>query len=886
VRKLTSLVDHGFSFELETDELLHLEIDQRGVDVEVEVLAPPGGRGFKVDTLNRSQGLEDVPILAEVRGTYIVRVWTSSSQGGDYMARLVARRQATPEDRKRAAAAVAYSRAEDSRKAKAPFRASEDLYKEAVRLGREAGDDTRTADAFYHLGKILNGAREWQAALEYDRQALFFYQKLGNTKQEGLVLNNIGFNLDKLAEWEEARDMYQASFDLADKLGDEKTKLTALLNLALMEIELGEVGKAFSTLDKASRLEKEPGKKVMVLNARGRMYCRMGEIKESLKLHHQALKNVKRKGMEAQHADTLTHIADAYRSAGKFEFAAEYYRRALDKDQSLEARANTLNNLGLTHYQAGEIGDALTVYGQALATYQELKAPADEAIAWVNIGYLNISRGNLEKASEAFLQSLAIDPGSKRGPTEAASFFGLAWVDRSRRNLIGAQGFAKKAIDGIERLRAKTAERTLRISFLAQRQDFYDLLIDILMERNRLQPTKGYDLQAFEVSERSKARGLLDGISGEGGARVLPLREIQTAVLDDDSVLLAYHLGKDTGYLWVVTSSSFASFYLPSWSELEPLVKKAHLSLKKSHHREDATEAVEAARALSQRLLGPIANRLGTRRLLIVVPPLLQYVPFAVLPQPGVPESAKKGRSWPAPLLEKNEVYSAPSGSVLATLRRRRAGRQVLQDVALIANPSYSRRLKALRFTKAEAAAIERIVRSSGRKVLPLLKGDANRDRLLNGTLDGYGTLHFAVHGKLNEEDSGQSALVLSDLDAAGWPRDPFLRAHDIEALRFQADLVVLSACESGLGQQIPGEGLTGLTQAFFLAGTSRIVVSLWKVEDLATATLMQIFYDNLFIKEMKPSEALREAQLSMWRNPRWSAPYYWAGFTFQGDPM
>jgi CHAT domain-containing protein len=160
---------------------------------------------------------------------------------------------------------------------------------------------------------------------------------------------------------------------------------------------------------------------------------------------------------------------------------------------------------------------------------------------------------------------------------------------------------------------------------------------------------------------------------------------------------------------------------------------------------------------------------------------------------------------------------------------------------------------------------------------------DATRERVLNRDLASYSVVHFATHGLINSEHTELSGIVLSLFDEQGNSQDGFLRLHDIYNLRLPADLVVLSACSTGLGKEIKGEGLVGLTRGFMYAGASSVVASLWKVDDDATAELMRHFYDAMFSKGLTPAAALRDAQLKMSQDKRWHSPYYWAGFIIQG---
>jgi CHAT domain-containing protein len=160
----------------------------------------------------------------------------------------------------------------------------------------------------------------------------------------------------------------------------------------------------------------------------------------------------------------------------------------------------------------------------------------------------------------------------------------------------------------------------------------------------------------------------------------------------------------------------------------------------------------------------------------------------------------------------------------------------------------------------------------------------ASRETVLKGDLSQYRYVHFATHGLLDSQRPGLSSLVLSMVDEQGKARDGFLRANDIYNLRLPAELVVLSACQTGLGKEIKGEGLVGLTRGFMYAGAARVVVSLWNVNDRATSELMTKFYQKMLKQGERPAAALRAAQVEMWRQKQWQSPYYWAAFTLQGE--
>jgi CHAT domain-containing protein len=187
-----------------------------------------------------------------------------------------------------------------------------------------------------------------------------------------------------------------------------------------------------------------------------------------------------------------------------------------------------------------------------------------------------------------------------------------------------------------------------------------------------------------------------------------------------------------------------------------------------------------------------------------------------------------------------------------------------------------------LAFTRREAEAITDL--AAGRSKLKALDFEASRATATNPDLSQYRIVHFATHGLLNSAHPELSGLVLSLVDERGQPQDGFLRLHEIYNLKLGADLVVLSACQTALGKEVKGEGLVGLTRGFMYVGAARVLVSLWNVSDEATAELMKRFYRGILKDGLQPAAALRAAQIAMWKQPRWAAPYYWAGFVLQGE--
>jgi CHAT domain-containing protein len=252
----------------------------------------------------------------------------------------------------------------------------------------------------------------------------------------------------------------------------------------------------------------------------------------------------------------------------------------------------------------------------------------------------------------------------------------------------------------------------------------------------------------------------------------------------------------------------------------------------------------------------------------------------------------------------RHEITYTPSASVLAALHLPRPDRpeptgelalvgdaiSLFDDERLLSAPAFAgRQLGVTRFDKGferlpdAATEIRSIVPLVRGRVKTLLGFEATRDRIIEGALNGFRVLHFSTHGVADPEEAGRAAIVLSWYDRSGKRLDAFLRARDVDKLKLSAELVVLSACETGLGEMVRGEGLVGLPQSFLAAGASNVVVSLGRVPDDSTSHLMQRFYLGMYEHGLTVPDALRQAQIALIRDPAFSAPYHWAGFVVQG---
>jgi CHAT domain-containing protein len=427
------------------------------------------------------------------------------------------------------------------------------------------------------------------------------------------------------------------------------------------------------------------------------------------------------------------------------------------------------------------------------------------------------------------------------------------------------------------------------------------------------------------------------------------LADIQQKVLDDNTVLLEYALGNDASYLFAVTRAGLSVFKLPAKAELNrlstdfreqlipPKLQRRLVGIDVADEQrglgltqgpaENVQPFVTASHALYQAAVAPAASLIGDKRVLVVADGALNYIPFeALVKTSGAADYASLDY-----LIKSNEIVYAPSASVIAAIRQQQSAATNVRDgsILVIADPVFSTddarltdlkvartptgetrglglalesavtdmtgfgtvglspasnlRLARLPGTRAEAEAIAASARTGGAKADVWMDLGASEENIHGSNVANYRIVHIATHGLLNVERPQFTGVVLSLVGNTS--ADGFLRTDEIFNLKMAPSLVMLSACETGLGKEKRGEGVMGLTRAFMYAGAPTVGVSLWSVADKSTAELMTDFYQR-FLAAGSPSRsgALRDAQLAMISGKKYSAPFYWAPFVLVGE--
>ena len=493
-----------------------------------------------------------------------------------------------------------------------------------------------------------------------------------------------------------------------------------------------------------------------------------------------------------------------------------------------------------------------------------------------------------------------------------------------------AGGYAAAALQASENARARSLVETLLEAEAGVRLDVDPLMLErehslqrelnakalyLMRLRNNVQTEAGAEQIEKEVrqltNEYENVQAQIRSQSPRYASLMQPrppsLEEIQAELRGDDTLLLEFAMGEEKSYVWAVTSDSFCGYELPARARIEELTREVH-GLLTAHPTDNDAKWDELywqkASELSRVLFGQL-SQLGSKRLLIVADGALQYLPFEALPSPTTAEGSET-----EPLATRHEVVYLPSASTLITLRREATRPlSVSKSVFVLADPVFDKgdpRVKTVSAVKGAAtspAALTSIrannfprlpsTRREAEAIVSLLPEDAravatdfaaNRAMALSAELGRYRIVHIATHSVVNSSHPELSGIVLSMVNERGQEEDGFLQLHDIYSLKLDAELVVLSACNTGLGKDVRGEGVVGLTRGFMYAGASSVVASLWKVDDAASAELMTHFYKAMLEDDLPPAAALKSAKQTMWRQKHWRSPYYWSAFVLQGE--
>lgn len=745
-----------------------------------------------------------------------------------------------------------------------------DLYEEALTLAHKLNLKHQVGNLALALGSYYRDLNDHERALDRLSQALKIRLELGDTEGIAATHHLIAQTYTNLLRYDKTLEHANLAFSLYESLGLRRQKARALKSIGFAKMELGEPDVALDHYNQSLQISKE----LKDLRQQAHTYQSIGFVL----------------GETGRCDDAL----------GEFSKAAAIY----DKLQDTKESALAHENMAICLQWIGELERAIDFAKQAIEL-AEFSRSRTISMSW-RAKYFENMRFYYD-----FLADLLMESTAKGGP-----------LSRSGEALkVSEQAKARSLLDAISSKKERyqpNASRELmdEVDLLREKISYGEAsrLLGTARERNANSAEMSEDphllLEKYEILSRRL------GLHGQTGNKteILGLDEIRQ-VLGSDTTLLQFHIGYRESHLWLVDQQKILHFSLPSSEAIEPIAAATYRNLR-TKARPVQTRLL--MQELSNTLFKGVFEEVETERVLVVSDGPLHYIPLDSLPLPG--ESSNSGSAASQGYIgERFDLIGAPSVSVLAKIReirdqRERPSRD--QRIAILADPIFHPNdprlvsnlqaseslgngkldtaveasgqriagLERLVYSRGEAESIAEIALQTGWEATLVLGPDATKEIFSKQELPQLEVLHFATHADFNSRQPEFAHLLLSRFDSQGEPLDGFLFAYELYGLDLKVDTVVLSTCSSALGSDIRGEGLVGLTHGFLQAGATRVLVSLWQVDDRATAVLMRNFYQNLLGEGMEPARSLWMAKESTRSNPEWKEPYYWAGFSLVGD--
>lgn len=782
-------------------------------------------------------------------------------------------------------------------------------YSAALEIAEILDDTVRSAEIlnkkigllYFQNGEFLKGISWWE-------KAYHLYLQHNDEKGQCDLLNKLGVMHKNLSRYTIALEYYQKSLEISTRIGADLIAAKTLNNLGVLYKLLGNPKKAVHSYEKSLALKRGQNDKIGIAN--------------SLNNLGNAWKN------QGENEKALTCLKE---SAERF---TELTQESPTNKILLSGLAAATHDMGNIYYEQGHLQKALDQYKKSL----DLNLRGGKLVSifseYRDLGEVNALLGNYTEAQEFLRQAheLAVKMDQESCLYQIHSSYGLLYAEQEKH--WDAADHLAKSISILENMRTGLAAESHQTSFLFGVLCIYQRLIMTLLELDEKD-------RAFEVLEMMKARVLLD-ILESGQARFSDIMTTEELEIERELLAQLENLNQAIAGLRSVQQREFQQYsdmrrqkreQLDNFEELlylnhpelrekrgrgEPLKYRAARRLMSRDEtavyylpmpdelliflmsrddmevvrvpvsqvdldvevRELLKRTVNWNQALSEslysKLISPIHPFISAYDRLCIIPDgILNYLPYQALQNPG------SGRY----LIEDFAVYYTPSLSALKSVRS--IGNYGTSSLLAFGDPVFQHsagdenirdrilHLNALPETGKEVDAIGEVYGNKA-TILKGLEASKSNFRRLAGD---YGVLHFATHAFTDEQNPMFSAIVLAkEEDGYG-----FLEAREILQMELNADLVILSACNTASGRVLAGEGMMGITRAFFTAGVPTVIASLWNVDDQSTQELMVQFHSR-FRKRERPATALREAQLHLLKNTEFTTPFHWAPFVLIGD--
>ncbi len=811
---------------------------------------------------------------------------------------------------------------------------------EALKIHRDLGNRRGQAAALSNIGLIHQNLGRYEKALSYYNRALALKKETGDLGGVGLVLSNIGVIHHNLGQYETALEHYRQALTLHQDIGDRRGEARDLSNMGLMHNNLGNYEEALEHYEKALTIRRligdRRGEGGDMANI-GLAYHNLGDHNKALTHYNKALSIHRAIGDRRGEGRDLSNMGMLFDNMGEHEEAADFLRRSLETVQELGAPESIWRahrRLGQVEATLYEIQSAIEHYEAALSTIETIREELSAKSA--RSSYMRSKIYIYDELIELLAERHRLDPGAGYGRKALEVFErkqGRLFLEEMGRS--GARNFAGIPEEILEKENDLIRERAGVRDALTQERS--RPLETMNPERVRRLEAELDDVLDAQAALEAKIREEYPDYHAMKYPKPVDIETLQAEVLRPGEIILAYDIRTNTASAWVVSRTHFSMHPIKARRfQMEDMVAQFRdygIQLKSKELRgikvrfkppkkvqpSEPPDLYPILFPASVREALDIASRDDTARvgrgcahspsggsgggsLVYVVPtgPLYE-LPLEALDtgknKNGGADEAEAAEESPHYLIEDHAMAYLSSASLLKILRDAQARRRERPAHPLLAfaNPDYQQEtydaFVPLPDTEEEVRAIREALHAPETSDPLQLRSKAARSRVLkfneNNALDDFRYLVFATHGIMPGEIEGmtQPALILSDPD----PRTGeagFLTMADVFGLNLNADLITLTACNTGRGEDVRGEGVMGLTRSFMFAGAPAITVTLWSVESESIKEINVGMFKNL-TANMSRAHALREIKLRMIRGKEkgaWTHPFYWAPMVLFGD--
>ena len=769
-----------------------------------------------------------------------------------------------------------------------------------------------------------------QEFFKLNKIALKLAKRINHNKEQARCLNNIGFYYSKINNYENAITYFTKALDQFHKIKDSIEISNCLNNIGIIYVYLGNYDKALEYILNALKIDKKlniTNSIISDFNQLGTIYRKKGlsennsyYLENSIKHFTKALNLLNDTKNENIKIKILNNVGTVYTDLNNNYKALEYFNKALtlcNKVNDQESKGMILNNIGIVYYNLGNYEESTKYYQQAIELALGLQRGEILWEAYLELAKANWKQGNLEEALANYKKSIDIIENIRSQinlEEYRARFLGTDKRIEAYHNLIELmvflhqshpeENYDAEAFYFLEKAKARAFLDSLELSkiHLARKINSQlenkeqELLKDISYLYTKIlaastSPEEKQHLQQELVAKEEELESLKREIRASDPAyaslqypEIIKLHEAQQ-LLDKKTAFLLYCVDNDQGLGLLLTKKRLNIFSIPDREKLQKLT---------TNHLLEVTDRNNHTFSAAQKLhsfLIPSYISDNIENLIIIPDDVLLRIPFETLINP-------KSKKW---LIQDFTISYSPSVSSLREiiLRRKTNGYKTTKDILAVGDPQFNLgeskedngqspiqsffstaniNFSPLKYSPLEVKKINNIFK---KKSEVYTQAQAKEENIKSLNLSNYKIIHFATHSVIDDKVPARSAIILSLDDDPN--EDGFLQMREIYNLHLKADLVTLSACETGLGEFIRGEGIEGINRAFFYAGASAVLMSLWAVNDQATYQLMERFYYHL--KNSLPlAKALRKAKLELINSDVLTHPYYWAGFIISGQ--